>query len=45
MRGYAHLDVDGEVLVIAEVIDDQPALFAIDHVGVKATPAANLEGA
>ena len=43
--GDAEVDIDGEVLVGAEVVDDAAAVFGVDHVGVEAALAAGLEGA
>ena len=40
------LEVDGEVLVSAQIIDDAAALLAVDHVGVEAAAGAGeIEGA
>ena len=36
--GDPKLDIDRQVFVRAEVVDDRPALFAVDHVGIE--PAA-----
>src|SRR5579862_2560436 len=39
------VDIDGEVLVRAEVIDDEAAAFAVDHVGIEATRNGTSESA